>query len=475
MPKLKCRTCGNTGKFRLHGKRGTLRTIQCRAPLAQHPDRPECGATWSGDNLISTILRLEADSSSSDSSGADDEGAEAAPRRRVSVVSGEQDAIVKELSILATTLTAAVQTLSQTLVMLAPVIAAVNASAPSAVSPGITQVPQQLSQLPSVAGVRVPQRPSSYVAAARSGLPQTPGPQAGSRRVPVGSVLVTSRATQIRERLEQAGVAAPQRPALPIVPLYARGFPRGPTGAIRRSLASVLGRDAVLAVSFIGRDIIEVLTLSHHAENTKAVLTAMGCSNLSRFDPAARGSSGDSESGKAACIRRWTAASRNAPAEVRDWYLAAIARVAPANARPAQSPSSSQPESGPSPGTTLILPDSTNNDVQDMSASESTSSQSTHEDSPTPVAGNEAMEDVHGEAVSADSDSDSEVQESDDDDGNTGEAAKPHSPVQEEPAQAERIEESPSPPAPKPQRRKKRRTRSPSLPPSDAEQQLSTN
>jgi hypothetical protein len=361
---LMCPSCGEVGRMVMNGTHGARRSVRCKATRA---GGRVCGRSWAGLALAKSVdmawktlkeeMAAEQDeclSDDLDSDGEDPDG---------SVANGDcgnRDVIVEHPHPVPRTVATERVGLEGTTESLADQLSALNKN--------LARTQELLSKALDIQAAlqenfqternRADQLAES-LRIAKNELSKYQGPIVGPgtpvpAETPVTLVLNPPRKTfadavrhrmttaqpethseeLMRNELRRIGAIAPI-PGTPqwrsVTPIYFRNIMRCPVGQLRAIIRSAVHHDAAIAVSFIGRNVAEILCTRNRGPSLIRFLEAMSAKVIPDFKPEAesaeRGSRNNPASNRTACILRWEKEIKTCPARARLWYTTRLAEV----------------------------------------------------------------------------------------------------------------------------------------------------
>jgi hypothetical protein len=141
------------------------------------------------------------------------------------------------------------------------------------------------------------------------------------------SIPVSSQ-DELREEMRKIGAIEPAR-ATPrwrgITAVYFRNIRRCPIGKLRAIIRTAVHQDAAIAISFLGRNVVEILCTRNRETPLSRFLESMGAQAMPDFRPEAeaiqpKGSEKAHEGNLHACRTRWAREKETCPVRARKWY-----------------------------------------------------------------------------------------------------------------------------------------------------------
>jgi hypothetical protein len=361
---LMCPSCGEVGQMVMNGTHGTRRSVRCKATRA---GGRVCGRSWAGLALAKSVdmawktlqeaMAAEQDECLSDdlgSDGGDPDGfvangecgnrdvAVSFPHPVLRTVETKQIGLDSTTESLADQLSSLNKNLARTHELLAKALdiqAALqenfqkerNRADQLAESLRIAENELGKCQGPTTSsGTAVPSmNPATIV----PDPPRKTFADAVRHRVPPAHPEPLPEEF-MRNELRRIGAIAPI-PGTPqwrsVTPLYFRNIMRCPVGQLRAIIRGAVHHDAAIAVSFIGRNVAEILCTKNRAPSLIRFLEAMSAKVMPDFKPEAespeRGSRNNTTSNRTACLLRWGKEIKTCPARAREWYTTRLAEV----------------------------------------------------------------------------------------------------------------------------------------------------
>ena len=141
---------------------------------------------------------------------------------------------------------------------------------------------------------------------------------------------IQSRVEETRKALLAAGFKASTPKPKPIA-VYFGKVPRGPLGSLRKALLVSLPRWAILGLSFIGNQALEVLCHAPLKDRLIATMKSLRFSHLTTYDPCTPIQGRDAKQSRKSCFRRWSHSAASTPSDAaRKWYLESASKLSDA-------------------------------------------------------------------------------------------------------------------------------------------------
>jgi hypothetical protein len=364
---LMCPSCGEVGQMVMNGTHGTRRSVRCKATRA---GGRVCGRSWAGLALAKSVdmawktlqeeMATEQDACLSDEDGSDGGATDGfvedgecgdrdtavefphpaprvVPTERLVPESPTED-LFDQLSALNNNLARTQELLAKALDIQAALQENFQTERNRA---------DQLAELLRIAENKLSQGQGPIVSPATSGPVATFATPVLNPPKPSFADAVRHRVATdqpethpgefMRNELRRIGAIAPI-PGTPqwrsVTSLYFRNIMRCPVGQLRAILRGAVHHDAAIAVSFIGRNVVEILCTKNRASSLINFLEAMSAKVMPDFKPEAesseRGRNGHSTtSNRTACLLRWRKELKTCPVRARAWYTTRIAEISP--------------------------------------------------------------------------------------------------------------------------------------------------
>jgi hypothetical protein len=139
----------------------------------------------------------------------------------------------------------------------------------------------------------------------------------------------------LRAELRRIGAIAPPSTTplwRGVTAVYFRNLQRCPVGQLRAIIRSAVHQDAAIGISFIGRNVAEILCTKNRVPSLTRFLEAMGAKPMLDYRPDTDGTTGRGsmhEGNLSACIGRWKRELATCPPRARIWYNERIETVSP--------------------------------------------------------------------------------------------------------------------------------------------------
>jgi hypothetical protein len=359
MHKLACPSCRVTGQLVLNGTHGIRRSVKCKAPK---PGGRVCGRNWAGKALAQAVEVAwndiqedmlaeqedpevaDIDSDGDEKGLSEDDGADpgGAPRPRTTAgrdvlpeTGYVMQGYIDQLAAMNVNLERSQTLLARSQEMQADLQGLLTAERRRAdqLAAALSEAQEELRHKISIPNAEQAQvtQPAVPAQVQRPSFAAIVRRQQQEKSQAVRPTEKNNLHENMRTELRRIGaITAP--PSAPtwrgMTAVYFRNLNRCPVGQLRAIIRSAVHRDAAIGLSFIGRNVAEILCARNRTTDLTQFLESMGAKPMPDYRPdvenTAVGRGTDQAGNRNACLARWGRELETCPVRARTWYQECI-------------------------------------------------------------------------------------------------------------------------------------------------------